>query len=830
MRKRLKAKWPEAQWREYEPVSRDNERIGTRAVSGVPLRPQYAPDRAKVILSLDADLLGSHPAALHFARGYALGRRPEAGEMNRLNVCECAHTITGAMADHRLALRAGRIQAFGLALAYETLSQPDLNLPQDYRSLLEDLRKIHEGESEKQWLKALTKDLLQNRGRGIVAVGYSQPPLLHAIAYILNDALGNISEPEKSPVSYTVDHDSDRPTHLESIRSLAGDMQAGKVNTLVILGGNPVYDAPADLEFESHLASVPTRIHLTLHPNETSARCGWNVPQAHFLESWGDARSYDGTCSAIQPLIEPLYDGFSAVEFLALLMNEDIRKGYDIVRRMVQTRFAPGDFERFWQTLLHDGTVSAPVSRLFSSPRPNLHIADILKAIQEINPSAVHDSKTLEIVFRPDAKVYDGRFANNAWLQELPDFMTKLTWDNAALVGPTTAKALGIETQDVIEIQFQNRKLEIAAYVLLGLPPASVVLSLGYGRTVVGNVGHRVGFNTYVLRTTEVMDFADGATVQRAGRVYALACTQEHHTIQSLGYETEQKRIPVLIRETNWKDYRKEPAAEPAHEHHPPLVSLWNEPEYNGNKWGMAIDLNSCIGCNACVTARQAENNIPVVGKDEVARGREMHWLRIDRYFRGAPENPETVQQPVACVHCENAPCEQVCPVGATVHDHEGLNVMVYNRCVGTRYCSNNCPFKVRRFNFFNNHKHLSEVEKMVYNPDVTIRSRGVMEKCTYCIQRIERAKIQARNDRRPIADGEIIPACAQTCPTQAITFGDVNDLGSAVFRKQSDSRAYRLLEEMNLKPRTAYLARLRNPNPELADSTDGTHEYRSHT
>jgi molybdopterin-containing oxidoreductase family iron-sulfur binding subunit len=600
-------------------------------------------------------------------------------------------------------------------------------------------------------------------------------------------------------------------------------MNAGRVATLVMLGGNPVYDAPTDFAFVTALEKVSTSVHLSIHENETSRRSSWHLPMAHPLEAWGDAHAADGSWGAVQPLIQPLWQGRTVAELLSQLADDEPRTAHAITRQtflelspqLTGLNVESPRFEDQWRRFLHDGfeTDSA-------APAVQRDVAATDALWRRLNtemevPAPGPDH--LELRFAADSKLHDGRFANNAWLQELPDFMTKLTWDNAALMSPGLADERDLEHGDLVRLSFGGRELDLPVYVLPGHARHSVTVNLGYGRTSAGRVGDGVGFDTYQLRTSDSPWGGAGLTIEKLGRKYPLACTQDHYAIDTRGQQARNQRTGALVREGTLREYREHPDfTEHRGVHHPPLVSLWKEFESEGHRWGMAVDLNTCVGCNACVVACQAENNIPVVGKEEVSIGREMHWLRMDRYFRGEPDNPQVAQQPVACGHCELAPCEQVCPVAATLHSDEGLNVMVYNRCVGTRYCSNNCPYKVRRFNFFNYHKDLTEVEELAFNPEVSVRARGVMEKCTYCVQRIEHARITAKNEGRPVRDGDIVTACQQTCPTEAIVFGDLSDPESRVSRLQADGRAYELLAELNLKPRTSYMSRIRNPHPEL--------------
>lgn len=607
-----------------------------------------------------------------------------------------------------------------------------------------------------------------------------------------------------------------------TLDDLVEAVRGGHVETLVILGGNPGHDAPADLEFADLLAEIPQTIRLGLHNDETSTRCDWQLPMAHPLESWGIARTASGLLMPIQPLIEPLFGGRTALEVVAKLTGFSTTSPYEIARQSFQKIVGDSEFEPTWRQFLHDGLYQGA---LREPETPSLQWDEVAQAVAAApEPSAPPSAENLELVFAADSKVDDGRFANNGWLQELPDPVTKLTWDNAAWMSPATARALGLASGDVVRLDLQGRSIEIAALVVPGSSDFSVSVALGYGRPEVGRVGRGVGVDVYPIRTTVALDIATGLRVSKTGRTYPLAITQEHFRLG--GRDLIRELIPD--------------APEPGHgagEHsHGPHPDIQERPIFDGeHQWGMAIDLNTCVGCNACTIACQAENNIPIVGKQEVLLGREMHWIRLDRYFTGNEDDPGMVHQPVACVHCENAPCEVVCPVNAAVHNNEGLNLQVYNRCIGTRYCSNNCPYKVRRFNFFDYNqrpldqlrlgplapKGMAETLQMQKNPDVTVRMRGIMEKCTYCVQRIERAKIGARvaAGDSPIVrvpDGTIVPACAQACPAQAIVFGDVSDPESRVSQIKRQERDYALLGELNTKPRTTYQARIRNPNPRM--------------
>ncbi len=817
-RRRFLAAYPSARWHVYEPLGRENALAGSRLASGRALRSRYELAEARVILSLDADPLAGHPAAIKHARDFAQGRDPD-GPMNRLYAVEGRYTLTGAMADHRYVLPPSRVEAFALSIAAKIVQALERRLPGEYSPLAAALAPHRGHDFDADLVEALVSDLLHEPGRSAIFVGDGQPPRVHALALLLHKLLGDLGRtvlPCEEPGAEAA------PGGEGSLQDLSAAMAAGRVETLVILGGNPAYDAPAALDFEALLAKVPGTVHLGLSRNETSRACRWHLPRAHYLESWGDTLAWDGTLCAVQPLIEPLYGGRSAVEFVAFLADGRARGGHELTREALAGRIGSVDFERGWRRFLHDGVLAG-------SALPTIDVALDLPALSAAiaDHSALATGGGLELEFVRDASVHDGRFANNGWLQELPDPLTKLTWDNAALIAIETAAEHGIDTGDLLHLELDGREMEAAAYLMPGQAPGLVTLTLGYGRRASGGIGDGVGFDAYRLRTSAHPHFASGLKIEKTGRRYEFAATQDHHLIDRVGYEGRADRLDELLHEGSLAEYRRDPHSVHGHGHHPPLVSLWKEHAYEGHRWGMSIDLNTCIGCGACATACQAENNIPVVGKREVARGREMSWIRLDRYFQGDPAEPEAAFQPVACTHCELAPCEQVCPVAATTHSSEGLNDMVYNRCIGTRYCSNNCPYKVRRFNYFNYTKGVEEVEKLAYNPQVTVRSRGVMEKCSYCVQRIQTVKIQAKNESRAIADGEVVPACAQTCPTRAITFGDLNDESSAVRASHGDGRSYALLAELNIKPRTAYLARIRNPNPHLLEADE--HGHRDH-
>ena len=802
----LLEEFPAAKWHQWEPAGRHHTRAGALLAFGEYVETKYRVDQADIILAMDADPLTCNLGNLRYVRDFAQRRRPIAGDvgMNRLYAVESTPSATGAMADHRLPLRMSQMEQFARRVAAKV-----------------GISAITAGEmspSIENWIDVLVRDLLQHRGSSLIIAGEQQPPVVHALAHAINGVLNNSGK----TVVYTEPVEAEPVDEIASVAELVQAMNAGAVDTLIITEGNPVYTAPADLRFAEALKKVRLRVHRSLFYNETSALCHWHVPAAHYLESWSDTRAYDGTVTIVQPLIAPLYAGKTGHELLAAFSQAPERSSYEIVRGYWRNRFGKSEeaFERFWRQSLHDGIVEGTAY----FPKPvSLNVTRIAGAFAPADSrTGTEDAKSLEIVFRPDPSVFDGRFANNGWLQELPKPLTKITWDNAALVSPATAERLGlgyiigskggVAYADVVELSFRGRAVLAPAWIVPGHADDSVTVHLGYGRLRAGRVGTRLGFDAYGLRTSEAIWFGHGVTLRKTGDTYPLAQTQMHHQMHGRD----------LVRAGTLEQFLQEPwdFAHKTKHGIEPNPSLYPEYKYEGYAWGMAIDLSVCVGCNACVVACQAENNIPVVGKEQVMRSREMHWLRIDSYFKGSPENPETYYQPVPCMHCEKAPCEPVCPVAATVHSAEGLNDMVYNRCVGTRYCSNNCPYKVRRFNFFEYADWDTPSLKAMRNPEVTVRSRGVMEKCTYCVQRITNARIEAEKEGHPIRDGELVTACQQACPTQAIVFGDINDSTTLVYKRKKDPRNYALLEELNTQPRTTYLAAVRNPNPELEDKS----------
>ena len=797
----LLSRFPSAKWHQWDPASRDNARAGSKLAFGEFADAQYRFENADVILSLDADFLGGGPAALRYAKDFTARRRPENAErMNRLYAIESMPTSTGARADHRLPMKPSAIEHAAREIA------AGVGVPGGSGAAQAS------SPADAAWIAAVAKDLRAHRGRSLVIAGDGQPTSVHALAHAMNQALGNAGR----TVVYTQAAEAEPVNQLESIRDLVADMNAGKVDLLVIVGGNPVYTAPVDLEFADALNKVLLRAHLSLYGDETSALCQWQIPEAHFLEAWSDARAFDGTVSIVQPLIAPLYGGKSAHEVLAALSERPERSGHDIVREFWKVE----KNENEWRRWLHDGVMP---DTAFAPKAVTVGRSTSEAAIR--TPQSAPTPAGLEISFRNDPSVLDGRFANNGWLQELPKPITRLTWDNAVITSPKTADLLkasqrpsfqggehGQIITDLVELKFKGRSVRGALFAVAGHPDDCVTVHLGYGRSRGGRTAAGAGFNANAIRTADALSFGAGVEIAKTGDTFSLACTQYHHLMDGRG----------LVRAVTRDDYLRDPKSVhegPGMEPPPPkTLTMYPEVKYDGYKWGMAIDVNSCIGCNACVVGCQAENNIPVVGKDQVLRGREMHWLRVDTYYRGSEKNPETYFQPVPCMQCENAPCEVVCPVGATVHSHEGLNDMVYNRCVGTRYCSDNCPYKVRRFNFLLYQDFETPALKLGRNPDVTVRSRGVMEKCTYCVQRINAAKIDSEKGDRAVRDGEIKTACEQACPADAIVFGNLNDPHSRVAKLQGEVRNYALLAELNTRPRTTYLAAVRNVNPELGD------------
>jgi Fe-S-cluster-containing dehydrogenase component/anaerobic selenocysteine-containing dehydrogenase len=843
MRGALAQRFPKARVHTWSAVADSNPREGARLAFGQPVNTLYAFDRARVVLSLDSDFLQTETANVRATKLFAASRRLRSSRdtMGRLYVVEPALTTTGANADHRLRLPASDVERYAYSLAAE-LAKHGVPLG----DLLPSAQKQANADGvPPRWLGAVAKDLATNKGRALVVVGSRQPPVVHALAHAINAALGAVGV----LLAYTQVADPDELDTAVDLKELTDQIAAGRVDALVVLGGNPVYDAPADVGFADKLSKVPFSVHASLFFDETSDKCTWHVPRAHEFESWGDARSLDGSVAVQQPLILPLYAGRSDIELLALMANAPSKNGHDLVRVSAidailashgLTACAPftdgkadcrdgagnpvpirqSDVERDWNRALATGALMRPKAAPLGTA---VRSGDVAAAIDKrVLPPRV-GAGMLEVTFAPCPKMVDGRHANNTWLQEMPDPVTKLVWDNAAVISPATAKALGVASKDVLKITVGERSIAVNAWVLPGQADGSIALTLGWGRTKAGRIGNGRGFDVNPLRTTQALGFAVGAQVTKSGgEPYFFAQTQEHNSSENR----------PIAHEATLDEYHKKPNF-PALDSPPPrALPLWSQADYSqGYQWGMAIDLNACTGCSACVVACMAENNVPVVGKLEVWRGREMHWLRIDRYFvdsaklGATADDPLVFHEPLMCVHCEEAPCENVCPVNATTHGPEGLNEMAYNRCIGTRYCANNCPYKVRKFNYLNWHNDavwketngLPETLQMQQNPNVSVRFRGVMEKCSYCVQRIQAAKIRSKRELREVRDGEIRTACQQTCPADAIVFGNVNDSNSLVTRWTRADRRFALLEELGTRPRTTYLAKVRNPNPEMA-------------
>jgi len=840
-RRALEARFGSVRFVTYDHMTANRVARGYEAAHGRSVRPVYHFSKASVIVSLDADFLAAtDPDSVHNTREFAMSRQVETnGSMSRLYAVESTYSITGGMADNRLRLKSGQIGAFAVALAgalgVHSVSEP-----------------TYAGHA---WVSALADDLRTAGSTGVVVAGDHQPEEVHTLAAAMNAAIGAVGQ------TVTLLDAGDATDDMSgSMSGLVQDLQAGNVDVLVTLGANPIYDHP---ELAEAFARANERIHVGLYVDETARDATWHVPETHFLEAWGDGRSRFGHMSVVQPLIAPLYaDAHSSLEVLAMLGNGEERFGYDLVRATWRATLT-GDFEKSWRKVIHDGLL--PDSG-YASVTPGIASGAATSAATTLAGMRAGD---LEVVVRLDGKILDGRFANNAWLQELPDATTKVVWDNVAVLSPATAEDLGVSASlsggkyyaDTVSITVGDASVELPIWIQPGVADGSIQVSSGYGRDIQSNRPFR---ETNIFDLDDYTDvYGQGAiasgvgasvsgliqhgtrivtasSVTKAGSGYMVASTQDHGALEEESVEVKKRGLfrmatvaeykadpefvkseePAPLRE-DWSDY-------PAlwQENHPTTKDAVKDSPYYANQWGMVIDLNTCTGCNACVVACQSENNIQVVGKDEVSRGREMHWIRMDRYFvsgDGASfDDPQMVLQPVPCMHCENAPCEQVCPVAATVHSPDGTNQMIYNRCIGTRYCANNCPYKVRRFNFFNWTKNLPTAVRMAQNPNVTVRSRGVMEKCSYCIQRVREVNKRANIEERSIRDGEVQTACQQACPAQAITFGDVANPDSAVSKKRTSNRRYEMLAELSVKPRTSYLGRVRNPNPTLS-SNDNT-------
>jgi molybdopterin-containing oxidoreductase family iron-sulfur binding subunit len=808
---RIQQRHPGAGFTFYSPIDRRPVYEAARRLFGRPLEAQYDFRRADVVLSLDADFLSSMPSAVRWARDFAARRRPvtPADEIGRLYVVETSFSPTGSLADHRLAVRpslvvhvAARVLA---ALVAQGLRPPDM--PDALARALGPAASSPHAAAHTAWIAAVARDLARHRGQGVVLAGPHQPVEVHMLAHLINTVLGNVGR----TVTLT------EPALLQplgpGLADLVSDMRAGRVETLVMLETNPVYTAPADLDFAGALRQVPRTVHHALHHDETSARCHWFLPASHFLEAWGDARAYDGTVTFVQPLIRPLYGSRSVIEILAAFAGQFDADGHTILQSFWLPRLpaAPSSLWHWEQSLQRgflDASQSAPVpvaSLATRWPEAALALDSVARAAASPGAPAAGPAGGvgLELAFEPSPTVYDGRFANNGWLLELPQPLTKLTWDNAALLGPATAARLGVRTGHVVELTRGGQRLRAPVLVLPGHADDAVTLHLGWGRQGSETLARDRGVDAYRLRTSAALAFARDLAIARTGATYPLAITQDHWRVH--GRE--------LALHTTMAHYRAHPDFTAMHRGAQP--SLLPVQQRTGRQWAMTIDTAICTGCSACVIACQAENNVPIVGKEDVARSREMHWLRIDQYFVGSAESLAVVHQPMLCQHCEQAPCEYVCPVYATSHSPDGLNEMTYNRCIGTRFCSNNCPYKVRRFNWFEYNEGHGAL-RLQHNPDVTVRERGVMEKCTYCVQRIRRAEMDARMQDRALPPGAVVTACQQACPTGAIQFASLDDVDSETVRRRHEPRSYAALHELGTRPRTMYLAKITNPNPEL--------------
>ena len=831
LRTQLESLFPDVRWVEYRSEGDDTETLGLQMAYGLPLRPIYDFQNADVIVSLDADFLGTHAKNGGWnTYSFAQGRRLSSAQdrMSRLYVAESTYTSTGTMADHRRRMRSDAISELASQLA--------------------SALGIYAGTSPDAFASSIANDLQNTGGRCLIVAGETQPAEVHALCALMNNALGAVG----TAVTLL---DTGAPTQVpqsQALPALVEDMRAGQIDLLLMLGVNPAYDAPPALNFQEAMGRVPDTVHAGIHVDETAQASTWHIPLAHYLETWGDARSWDGTLTPVQPLIAPLYeDARSEIELLSALISEQPTKGYDLVRETWTPVLAGQDFEAAWRNTLHNGYLQN-------------------SGFTSVTPEATFDGQLpesdagLELVLRLDPTILDGSFANNAWCQELPDPITKIVWDNVAVLSPKTAEDYGLACKyskgryhsDVVRIAVNGQEVELPIWILPGHADNTISVTLGYGREISttrperdtpfwdkddetdiyarGTLATGVGTNVSKLKNLLAQPVSSGVELTATGRKWTIVTTQDHGIL-----DTEARPI---IRMATLDEYRNDPAfplqdeaptpssdaktdfqdyPELWKDRHPSKTPAFRDSDYWQNQWGMVIDLNTCTGCNACIVACQAENNIQVVGKKEVGNGRELHWLRIDRYFvtEGSTEldaDPQIVMQPMPCQHCENAPCESVCPVAATVHSPDGTNQMIYNRCIGTRYCANNCPYKVRRYNFYNWSKTIPETVQMAQNPNVSIRFRGVMEKCSFCIQRIRETQKRAGLEKRPLHRDEVATACQQACSAESIIFGDLNDDQSQVSRAMQNPRGYKLLAELNIKPRVSYLARVRNPNQNL--------------
>ncbi|MGI9074745.1 MAG: TAT-variant-translocated molybdopterin oxidoreductase [Bryobacteraceae bacterium] len=771
---KIRGRWPASKWYVHEPNVSPAIGSAARKIAGRNATVVYDLSQADVIVSLESDFMNVGPAMLPYARQFAARRAVDNGQTPcRLYAIESAPSVSGSLADHRFPVKSSLIPAITYQLAKACgVATPDVV------------------GAAPEWLNAVAKDLTGAKGRSVVIPGEFQPESVHLAAYAINAALGNTGKTVRILEGV-------EPDQTHSLEELTSDLNGGHIETLVILGSNPVYTAPVSLGFAEAIRKARLVIRLGQFFDETSILSHWHVPEAHYLETWSDSRAFDGTVTIQQPLILPLYNGKSAHEIVTILEGKPDLSSHDIVKGYWQAQNKGGDFDTIWPKSLHDGVVAGTAAT-------EVHARGKV-SLPALTSAAISGT---EVVLRPDPTIGDGTYSNNGWLQELPKPQSKMTWDNVVTISPKAAIDMHVEKGDVLRVTMEGKSIEGPAWILPGHAEDSVTITFGYGREGSGRVGNKIGYNAYSIQTAAA-PYVGGGSVAKTGKKYRIANIQETQTMAG--------RDPV--RAVDLSEFRQHPDFPTVEEKPlPPDLTLYypNQFPYTRYKWGMAIDLNVCIGCHSCIIACQAENNIAVVGKDQVARGRHMHWIRVDRYYSGNLDEPEMYNQPIPCMHCEDAPCEVVCPVAATVHSDEGINQMVYNRCVGTRYCSNNCPYKVRRFNFYLYSDWQTPSLYGARNPDVTVRSRGVMEKCSYCIQRIEEVKIQAEREERRARDGEIQTACQQVCPTQAITFGDLNDRNSKVAKLHALNRNYGLLDDLNTRPRTTYLGYVRNSNEAL--------------
>jgi molybdopterin-containing oxidoreductase family iron-sulfur binding subunit len=795
---RLRARLPECRLHFYDPLESWGAVEGSRVCFGRVLSPLYHFERATIVLSIDASFLAQGPFWLRHARDFMTRRRGEPlDRMNRLYQIESRFSPNGVAADHRFALPPSDILPAVQAIAAHVVAElREHAAPESVRTVLAPWQ----ASERHPFARAIARDLIAHGGESLVIAGSSQPREVHALAHLMNELLGNAGR----TVSYVEPaiHEQGEASH--ALSHLTQDLLAGRVERLVILGGNPAYTAPADLELKDAIGRARQSAYLGLFENETAHATKWFIPLAHTLESWGDARAYDGTISLIQPMIDRLANGRTVSEVLSAFLGEPEAGAHEI---MLQS-YKGSDLDAYLMRGFIPDSAQRPI-------RVPLDVAATTKLLAPVPPPPMIPRHQLEISFDADLRVHDGAFTNNAWLLEMPEPLTTLSWGNAALISPMTANVLDVATNDRVELTADGRTVIARALILPGLADHTVAVTLGWGRSGLESAADGVGFDAYQLRTKSAPSHMPVSIKKITGTPWSLSERRQMRLDELIITQPEEitHRHPIVLEQT-LAAFRADPQQFAHHrDKKPTLRAEWPQ---KGVQWGMSIDLGACTGCSACVIACQAENNVPVVGKINVKKHRQMHWLRVDRYVSGTGDRWQMITQPMLCQHCEHAPCEYVCPVNATVHSFDGLNEMVYNRCVGTRFCSNNCPYKVRRFNWFNFNADKPPLEQMAMNPDVTVRDRGVMEKCTYCVQRIREADIRARVENRAIRPGEVVTACQQACPTEAIVFGNINDPAEEVSRLRDSPRAFAVLNDLGTVPRTRYLAKISNTNPEL--------------